>query len=216
MTDIMLNMPRKVVHEYNTPMMFCTVPTDPPAAFHTINQNADTMSKNLPSNHLWVEHVLVMALYAVIATNTATCGTCVAVSLQQEIPLCAPCGDALQCDSAALRHADADFCLVIKLNKVAVQAFSSNMEKTETSIPRCRSRLNNVWDSRKHTSTSRRHLQEDDSATHAPDTQYHGPIQTLPMMLSVKGVTTSLSVDSKKRIPTLRRRLREMTLQGKP
>ncbi len=88
MTDIMLNMPRKVVQEYSTPMMFCTVPTDPPAAFHTINQNADTMSKNLPSNHLWVEHVLVMALYAVIATNAATCGTCVAVSLQQKIPLC--------------------------------------------------------------------------------------------------------------------------------
>ena len=32
MTDIMLNIPRKVVHEYSTPMMFCTVPTDPPAA----------------------------------------------------------------------------------------------------------------------------------------------------------------------------------------
>lgn len=31
MTDIMLNIPRKVVHEYSTPMMFCTVPTDPPA-----------------------------------------------------------------------------------------------------------------------------------------------------------------------------------------
>ena len=27
----MLNMPRKVVHEYNTPMMFCTLPTLPPA-----------------------------------------------------------------------------------------------------------------------------------------------------------------------------------------
>ena len=41
-TDIILNMPRKVVQEYSTPMMFCTVPTVPPAApapphthFHT-------------------------------------------------------------------------------------------------------------------------------------------------------------------------------------
>ena len=28
----MLNMPRKVVQEYSTPMMFCTLPTVPPAA----------------------------------------------------------------------------------------------------------------------------------------------------------------------------------------
>jgi len=88
MTDIMLNIPRKVVHEYSTPMMFCTVPTDPPAAPHTINQNANTVSETLPSNHSWVEQVLVMALYAVIAKYTATCGSCTAVSLQQKAPLC--------------------------------------------------------------------------------------------------------------------------------
>ncbi len=44
MTDIMLNIPRKVVHEYSTPMMFCTVPTDPPASPHTINKIANPVN----------------------------------------------------------------------------------------------------------------------------------------------------------------------------
>ena len=38
MTDIMLNIPRKVVQEYSTPMMFCTVPTDPLASYQTLSE----------------------------------------------------------------------------------------------------------------------------------------------------------------------------------
>ena len=36
MTDIMLNIPRKVVQEYSTPMMFCTLPTLAPAPHFTL------------------------------------------------------------------------------------------------------------------------------------------------------------------------------------
>lgn len=54
MTPIMLNMPRKVVHEYSTPMMFCTVPTEPPASPHAVNNKCKACICDI------AEHTLIL------------------------------------------------------------------------------------------------------------------------------------------------------------